>query len=457
MVFTEVSDIEYLPVSVVCSIGALANAMLLIALVKDPLKCFRNSATYLIGNLALSDLIFNSSMIPYEFAVTYSEGFTVLRYFSNYSSMGTIFSIALDRYFMVCHPFKHRLFMSGNRMALWIGMVWLLSSVHPIKMNFAPNKIDQKIKPCVGLILIILTAVFYGKTYYLLRKQAKSMLGKRSALSPEQSDVVSNKSVSSDAENCITNNAGDKENVSFDQTQNSFAKTDHEENPNTTVRCQNCGQFQSKNHSAENENYRAQDPHERAQSGVISAESHPERARNRGKRAESHSELAENCDQGTESHNERAQSHDERGQLLRHRGQNDSERAEGQLERFQILDDRYQNHIGCAESQNDVCDIPTRAVSSITKKRSTKKLKCPDAINSKEQKFLNTIIIIAFVAVITVVPGAIVFQYCPQVHKFFLVLIVAIYCVNFAANPFIYCWRLERYRKTFKMVFGCKT
>ena len=104
-----------------------------------------------------------------------------------------------------------------------------------------------------------------------------------------------------------------------------------------------------------------------------------------------------------------------------------------------------------------ICDILTRPTTSITDAPNTEKQNCPENVKVKEKKFLSTVIIIAFVAVITIVPETIVFLYRSHVHEFFTVLAKVIICLNFAVNPFIYCWRLERYRKTFKMVFGCKT
>jgi hypothetical protein len=38
-------------------VGVFMHLLLLIALLKDPLKCFRNSGTYLVGNLAVSDFL----------------------------------------------------------------------------------------------------------------------------------------------------------------------------------------------------------------------------------------------------------------------------------------------------------------------------------------------------------------------------------------------------------------
>ena len=49
------SKYNIIPVTVMPVLGVVSNALLLVAFIKDPLKCFRNSATYLVMNLAVSD------------------------------------------------------------------------------------------------------------------------------------------------------------------------------------------------------------------------------------------------------------------------------------------------------------------------------------------------------------------------------------------------------------------
>ena len=49
-------DTMYWSVYIVCLTGAISQTVLLVCLLKDPLKCFRNSATYLVANLAVCDL-----------------------------------------------------------------------------------------------------------------------------------------------------------------------------------------------------------------------------------------------------------------------------------------------------------------------------------------------------------------------------------------------------------------
>jgi hypothetical protein len=82
--------------------------------------------------------------------------------------------------------------------------------------------------------------------------------------------------------------------------------------------------------------------------------------------------------------------------------------------------------------------------------------------NAQEQQFLNTILIIAVVAVVTVVLGTVVCQVWQMVvdmekhqciTRISFAVVWAIFSFNFAVNPFIYCFRLKRYRKTFEMIY----
>ena len=77
--------------------------------------------------------------------------------------------------------------------------------------------------------------------------------------------------------------------------------------------------------------------------------------------------------------------------------------------------------------------------------------------NLQEKRFLNTIIIIASLAVGCVVPFAFV-HLCISKHKMSEVLDAAllfIFYTNFAVNPVIYIIRLPNYRKTFYLLY-CK-
>jgi hypothetical protein len=240
--------------------------MLLIAFIKDPLKCFRNSATYLVGNLALSDLLLNLMLITGMFLESENEVVVFLQYVSFYSSMLTIFSIALDRYLMIAYPFKHRFLMSGEKMAIWIAFIWFLSSVHPVKNIFIRNENDVNAKPGVGLVFILFTAVLYGKTYFALRKQARSMIGKKTTFSSKQSQYAPNKSSSIESETCVGSNNHVKNGIERDQSLDERAQIQYERDEIENERAKSQSERdQSLVERAENKNHRAQNQYERAE------------------------------------------------------------------------------------------------------------------------------------------------------------------------------------------------
>jgi hypothetical protein len=101
-------QLKYLPVHIINLYGVVLHVLLLNAFAKDPLKCFRNSATYLVANLAVSDLtisLFEPYLdlyyIPHLIANMIAT--TLIS-----ASLMNVFSIAVDRYVMVVYPFKHK-------------------------------------------------------------------------------------------------------------------------------------------------------------------------------------------------------------------------------------------------------------------------------------------------------------------------------------------------------------
>ena len=371
-------DVANSSVYMLCCVGVLANVMLLIAFIKNPLKCFRNSAAYLVGNLAVSDSIYNLFLmvnISLNHRKNIADHFLFISF---YSSMTTIFSIALDRFLMITYPFKHRILMSKRRMAVWIAIIWFVSSVHAVKRIFVTSDNDGRIKPGIGSVLIILTGILYCKTYLALRRQNKSMAGKKAVFSSRQKGNASKKNVLTDLNEI-------------------------------------CARVEWKNYRAAGmEDERSQLQNDRAQKMI------------------------------DQSRDERVDSQDERDESLH-------QRAAGNDERSQRKDERV-------VSPATICEVHFLQNSS---QKTHKKLQ--SANNAKEQKFLNTIIIVACVAVVTVLVGMIgglfpkMFERgSPEIFRISRAFILTLYCLNFSVNPFIYCLRLKQYRKTFQIVFNCK-
>ena len=172
------TGLKYLPMYFTLSAGFVSHLLLFICLLKDPLKCFRNSATYLIANLALSDFITCSAGLI-RMTLAWKISLTTVFYIwdtASFVSLLSIFSIAVDRYVLTVHPFKHRVLLNGRRIAIWILSLWLLSSWLVVKdLTFGTSQIDTQIYDTIFIVISLVTGLIYVNTYLSLRKQRRGI------------------------------------------------------------------------------------------------------------------------------------------------------------------------------------------------------------------------------------------------------------------------------------------
>ena len=171
------SDLPLITISV---LGVALNVLLLVAFLKDPLKCFRNSGTYLVMNLAVSDcltclvapfFLFCGAVIPgwhwiFEFLVMWFGT----------ASFVSIASISIDRFLLVAYPIKHHILMRAKVIILWLAAIWIVSCARPLIRLFYDRKGNKRIAVYIfGVSMIITSAVIYAFTYWKMRKQAKNI------------------------------------------------------------------------------------------------------------------------------------------------------------------------------------------------------------------------------------------------------------------------------------------
>ena len=153
--------------------GVVLNVLLLVAFITDPLKCFRNSGTYLLMNLSLSDCL--SSIFYLFHTIKITPFLTTIAYFLLFCTGGvsliSLTSISIDRFLIVAYPIKHRILMKGKLMILWIVAIWLVSCVISVSEMLSKSTRGRQALYSFGVILIILSLVMYWLTYYKLKKQ----------------------------------------------------------------------------------------------------------------------------------------------------------------------------------------------------------------------------------------------------------------------------------------------
>ena len=171
------SNTELKHLTIYCTIcaGVVSHLLLFVCLAKDPLKCFRNTASYLVTNLAVADFIVCTFGVMRMASPSNIELVLQIISFSvSLVSYLSIFSIALDRYMLTVHPFKHRVLLNRKRLAIWIASIWLLSLSHlAIEFTLGSNLVDEKVYNVTLIIVALLSVTIYIITYISLRKHER--------------------------------------------------------------------------------------------------------------------------------------------------------------------------------------------------------------------------------------------------------------------------------------------
>ena len=186
----EFSYFSSVPRIAIAILGVVSNVLLLVVFIKDPLKCFRNSGTYLVMNLSVSDCLMCVLWLLSNNTGRISSHF-ILLFFIRWAcgaSFISITSISIDRFLMVASPIKHRIFMKGKVMIVWIAAIWIVSCVVPLSVNFSDiheTNVTQRLCT-LSVIVIILSSVMYSSTYYKLKKQSRNIALQNSTESRSQ-------------------------------------------------------------------------------------------------------------------------------------------------------------------------------------------------------------------------------------------------------------------------------
>ena len=192
--FTFAFRYTYIPYIGIAFFGIISNALLLIAFIKDPLKCFRNSGTYLVINLSVSDLLTSLFDFPAHLHAVVIELVWIFELFGltfGTVSLLSIASISIDRFLLVAYPLKHRYFFTGKVILLWLSSIWLSSITFPILGLFYGHKMNiMLVVYSFSISVILLSVVIYAITYSTLKKHLKNIAQQNSTESHAQEKKI---------------------------------------------------------------------------------------------------------------------------------------------------------------------------------------------------------------------------------------------------------------------------
>ncbi len=168
-----------LPLITISVLGVALNLLLLLAFLKDPLKCFRNSGTYLVMNLTVSDCL-TCLLAPFLLVWDVIPGwywiFEFFAFWFGTASFVTIASISIDRFLLVAYPIRHRIKMKRKLIIVWLATIWIVSCTFPLIRLFYNRKNNERVAVYIFAVSMMVTsAVVYALTYWKLRKQAKNV------------------------------------------------------------------------------------------------------------------------------------------------------------------------------------------------------------------------------------------------------------------------------------------
>ncbi len=164
-----------IPRYVVMFTGFFANVFLVIGLIMDPLKCFRNSSSYLIMNLAVSDISINLLWFLAQYVRTCVHGLSAhpLVYVPPYVGCTSIATMAFDRYMSCIHPFKYRILITRNLILTITFLQWLFSLGLAILEIIYADGIWEYCRCALTLLILLSAAIMYGKAACVLKNNSR--------------------------------------------------------------------------------------------------------------------------------------------------------------------------------------------------------------------------------------------------------------------------------------------
>ena len=167
-------------------IAATANVLLLFAIYKNPLKCFRNPTSYFIANLAIADLL--SSLFHFEEVLisqtTYRSTFClpgawgtinseILRFFYllNFPSVAVL---ALERYVSIAYPLWHQVKVTTRLCYICIAVVWLINGIFTSIVSVGTTT-QTELRTAYPSVFYLTTVFIYLLAYISIRRQRFSL------------------------------------------------------------------------------------------------------------------------------------------------------------------------------------------------------------------------------------------------------------------------------------------
>lgn len=162
--------------------GVILHLLLLVAFVRDPLKCFRNLNICLIVNLTAVDFL-HCVIEPLRNLVfiddkRMNEAYYFLIHAFITVSFLSMASISIDRLLMITYPIRYRYWVSGKVMTVWLLFQWILGIAYSTIRFIKDGEEIRERWVYVGLLTVpaFLSSIGYLLVCRALKKQRRNII-----------------------------------------------------------------------------------------------------------------------------------------------------------------------------------------------------------------------------------------------------------------------------------------
>ena len=168
---------------VILAFGAVLNLLLMIAIIKDPLKTFKSPSSHFILNIAFVDIlvcvlwIINISLDLHTSPSYKETRYSLFRVWIASIAISPLLylGLSIERFCCVAYPLWHRVHVTTRVCRYWLCAIWIVHIVFETLVSyFVPSVTNYKQTIILLLFMgisFLLTQAFYLATYFSLKKQ----------------------------------------------------------------------------------------------------------------------------------------------------------------------------------------------------------------------------------------------------------------------------------------------
>ena len=167
-------------------VGIVGNIFVIVAHIKDPLKCFKTSSSSFIVNIAVIDLMVTTysavaaivmfgSYEIYLLTIQNQVFWLVTNGLIN-TSFPAYVCLAIERFCSIVFPLWHRVKFTTRRIRCWLGLMWIIHAAYVSMSSVFGQTFTRVTDLAYTCLLLLCTQLLYLGTNFSIKRQRKELL-----------------------------------------------------------------------------------------------------------------------------------------------------------------------------------------------------------------------------------------------------------------------------------------